>query len=135
MLAGLSLITRSISKKQASGSVSSLAFAVPARPFVRPVRPMSSNNVEGLSDNCWKQSRQAVEYPPLSEDLHTDVCVVGAGIAGLTTAYRLAAAGTDRTYHSYFCAVFVAPCVSMHAVDCRSFDALVVLSRLGVYGA
>ena len=30
---------------------------------------------------------------PLSEDVHVQVCVVGAGIAGLTTAYLLARAG------------------------------------------
>jgi glycine/D-amino acid oxidase-like deaminating enzyme len=30
---------------------------------------------------------------PLGEDVHVDVCVVGAGIAGLTTAYLLARAG------------------------------------------
>ena len=30
---------------------------------------------------------------PLTEDVHVDVCVVGAGIAGLTTAYLLAGAG------------------------------------------
>ncbi|HYY62097.1 MAG TPA: FAD-dependent oxidoreductase [Burkholderiales bacterium] len=32
-------------------------------------------------------------YPPLDRDLTVDVCVVGAGIAGLTTAYLLAQAG------------------------------------------
>lgn len=36
---------------------------------------------------------QAPVSPRLSEDLDCDVCVVGAGIAGLTTAYRLVAAG------------------------------------------
>ncbi|MBD2073901.1 FAD-binding oxidoreductase [Phormidium sp. FACHB-592] len=30
------------------------------------------------------------EQPSLTETLHADVCVVGAGIAGLTTAYLLA---------------------------------------------
>lgn len=49
--------------------------------------------IEGLSDNCWQQSSQRVQHPALSQNLETDVCVVGAGIAGLTTAYRLAAAG------------------------------------------
>ena len=49
--------------------------------------------IEGLSDNCWQQSSQRVQHPALSENLETDVCVVGAGIAGLTTAYRLAVAG------------------------------------------
>src|SRR2546425_1078950 len=30
------------------------------------------------------------DYPALSESSHVDVCVVGAGIAGVTTAYLLA---------------------------------------------
>jgi len=33
------------------------------------------------------------ELPALSHDLRTSVCVVGAGIAGMTTAYQLARAG------------------------------------------
>ena len=49
--------------------------------------------VEGLSDNCWSQSSQTPQYPALDRDLQTEVCVVGAGIAGLTTAYKLAVAG------------------------------------------
>jgi glycine/D-amino acid oxidase-like deaminating enzyme/nitrite reductase/ring-hydroxylating ferredoxin subunit len=32
-------------------------------------------------------------YPTLTEDIQTDVCVVGAGIAGMTTAYLLAREG------------------------------------------
>lgn len=32
-------------------------------------------------------------FPPLSENLLTDICVVGAGISGLTVAYMLAKAG------------------------------------------
>jgi glycine/D-amino acid oxidase-like deaminating enzyme len=32
-------------------------------------------------------------YSPLTEDAECDVCIVGAGIAGLTTAYTLARAG------------------------------------------
>ncbi|WP_213436974.1 MULTISPECIES: FAD-dependent oxidoreductase [Lysobacteraceae] len=34
-------------------------------------------------------------FAPLSADAHARVCIVGAGIAGLTTAYRLARAGAD----------------------------------------
>ena len=34
--------------------------------------------------------------PPVSGDTSTDVCVVGAGIAGLTTAWRVAGRGLDE---------------------------------------
>ena len=33
------------------------------------------------------------QFPPLQENIHADVCVIGAGISGLTTAYLLAKAG------------------------------------------
>lgn len=48
---------------------------------------------EGLTDNPWKQSKQSVLYPALESDLQADVVVVGAGVAGLTIAYRLATQG------------------------------------------
>ena len=38
----------------------------------------------------------APDYAPLGEDAAADVCVVGAGIAGLTTAYCLAARRQER---------------------------------------
>ena len=47
----------------------------------------------GLSDNCWEQAKQKPKYAPLNKDIEVDVCVVGAGIVGLTTAYNLAQAG------------------------------------------
>src|SRR3954452_21333719 len=31
--------------------------------------------------------------PPLDQDQHADVCIIGAGIAGITTAYLLARVG------------------------------------------
>ena len=33
------------------------------------------------------------EFSPLQENLHVDACIIGAGIAGLTTAYLLARSG------------------------------------------
>jgi glycine/D-amino acid oxidase-like deaminating enzyme/nitrite reductase/ring-hydroxylating ferredoxin subunit len=36
---------------------------------------------------------ELLEPPPLERDLDTDVCIVGAGIAGLSTAYHLARSG------------------------------------------
>ena len=41
-------------------------------------------------------SASAPSYPALTDDADTEVCVIGAGIAGLTTAYLLAIEG--RTF-------------------------------------
>lgn len=60
----------------------------------------ASTMVEGLSKNCWSQDQQKVQHPALSQDIQTDVCVVGAGIAGLTTAYRLVLAGMRNVVHA-----------------------------------
>lgn len=38
----------------------------------------------------WERTAKKFKSEPLGEDLTTDVCVVGAGIAGVTTAYLLA---------------------------------------------
>ena len=50
---------------------------------------------EGARTTVWEATLDAPlpSYPPLGEDLTADACVVGAGIAGLTTAYQLARAG------------------------------------------
>lgn len=44
----------------------------------------------GQSTSVWMETAKVPEQPSLTETLHADVCVVGAGIAGLTTAYLLA---------------------------------------------
>jgi glycine/D-amino acid oxidase-like deaminating enzyme/nitrite reductase/ring-hydroxylating ferredoxin subunit len=41
------------------------------------------------------RSAPAPEFPPLGADARADVCVIGAGIAGLSTAYMLALEGMD----------------------------------------
>lgn len=39
--------------------------------------------------SLWSASASMPVYPPLSANLNVEVCVIGAGIAGLTTAYLL----------------------------------------------
>ncbi|MFO0808531.1 MAG: FAD-dependent oxidoreductase [Gemmataceae bacterium] len=43
--------------------------------------------------SVWGDTAKLPDEPALNRDANCDTCVVGAGIAGLTTAYRLAAAG------------------------------------------
>src|SRR3954466_5332114 len=47
----------------------------------------------GATTSIWMATVQIPSRPSLAEDITADVCVVGAGIAGLTTAYLLAAEG------------------------------------------
>lgn len=56
-------------------------------------------NDSGVTASPWMHhataaSRRASSLrPPLGDDVRCDVCVIGAGLAGLSTAYRLARAG------------------------------------------
>ena len=47
------------------------------------------NATNGTSTSVWMASAAVPDFPPLLEDARADVCVVGAGIAGLTSAYLL----------------------------------------------
>ncbi|HEX3157296.1 MAG TPA: FAD-dependent oxidoreductase [Gemmatimonadaceae bacterium] len=47
----------------------------------------------GATKSLWMATAAIPAFPPLRIDAETDVCVVGAGIAGLTTAYLLTRAG------------------------------------------
>lgn len=47
----------------------------------------------GLTRSIWEETSDVPQRPALSEDKQTDVCIIGAGIAGLTTAYLLAQEG------------------------------------------
>jgi glycine/D-amino acid oxidase-like deaminating enzyme/nitrite reductase/ring-hydroxylating ferredoxin subunit len=47
----------------------------------------------GATTSIWMDTVETLDYPPLEADTHTQVCVVGAGIAGITTAYSLAREG------------------------------------------
>jgi heterodisulfide reductase subunit A-like polyferredoxin len=43
--------------------------------------------------SVWMETAQIPDCPTLSGDLNVDVCIVGAGMAGLTTAYLLSQEG------------------------------------------
>src|SRR5688572_7781354 len=47
----------------------------------------------GATTSIWLNTADIADRQPLAADAQADVCVVGAGIAGLTTAHLLAAAG------------------------------------------
>ena len=49
--------------------------------------------MSGPTRSLWQQTASVTDRPALAAHLTTDVCVVGAGIAGLTVAYTLARAG------------------------------------------
>ena len=52
---------------------------------------MKAASGENLS--IWSAAADRQERSPLRRNEDADVCIVGAGIAGMSTAYRLAAAG------------------------------------------
>ena len=45
------------------------------------------------NQSVWADTAEMPKCPPLQESTRTDICIVGAGIAGLTTAYLLTQAG------------------------------------------
>ena len=51
------------------------------------------NDHAGKSISVWMSTATLPSFPTLTKDEHADVCIVGAGIAGLTTAYLLGRAG------------------------------------------
>lgn len=55
---------------------------------------MSVSYDSAKNSSLW-QATEKPFFPPLSSNLKVDVCVIGAGIAGLSTAYQLAREGRD----------------------------------------
>jgi glycine/D-amino acid oxidase-like deaminating enzyme len=47
----------------------------------------------GTTASVWMKTIEIPSRPALATDISADICVVGAGIAGLTTAYLLAEEG------------------------------------------
>jgi glycine/D-amino acid oxidase-like deaminating enzyme/nitrite reductase/ring-hydroxylating ferredoxin subunit len=56
---------------------------------------MKEHNINpgGDTTSLWQGTFEVPSYPALDRDSRADVCVVGAGIAGLSTAYLLAKSG------------------------------------------
>jgi glycine/D-amino acid oxidase-like deaminating enzyme/nitrite reductase/ring-hydroxylating ferredoxin subunit len=50
-------------------------------------------NDSGSNVSIWMSNAEVPSQSPLAEDVSAEVCVVGAGIAGMTTAYLLAREG------------------------------------------
>ncbi len=53
----------------------------------------SPDRSSGNAQSIWLQEVKRPSYPSLTDNVSCDVCVVGAGIAGLTTAYLAAREG------------------------------------------
>ena len=52
-----------------------------------------TNNTSGSNMPVWAEGKRGPLHPALKADISADVCIIGAGIAGLSTAYLLAQAG------------------------------------------
>lgn len=53
---------------------------------------MNDNNHEGASQSLWMEIKP-IHFPTLENDISADICIVGAGIVGLTCAYTLVKQG------------------------------------------
>jgi glycine/D-amino acid oxidase-like deaminating enzyme/nitrite reductase/ring-hydroxylating ferredoxin subunit len=68
-----------------------MAHAPSRRRAVRSVSQSFSISQEGVS--LWSATSKELPIPALDKNISADVCIVGAGIAGMTTAYLLAREG------------------------------------------
>jgi hypothetical protein len=44
-------------------------------------------NDSGATTSVWMIEEGRTDFPSLASDEHADACIIGAGIAGLSTAY------------------------------------------------
>ena len=51
-------------------------------------------------ESIWWSNALLPEFPSLQENIHTDVLIIGGGIAGLLCAYRLQQMGHDIRHGS-----------------------------------
>ena len=58
-----------------------------------PTAAFTTSATPLMTRSLWQDTAAVPTRPPLEEHVTTDVCVVGAGIAGLSVAYQLARAG------------------------------------------
>ncbi len=60
---------------------------------MRPGYPVGMREQRKVTDSYWLQTAPGPDHPALDADIDVGVAVVGAGIAGLSTAHALARAG------------------------------------------
>ncbi|UDD55865.1 hypothetical protein AFCA_003450 [Aspergillus flavus] len=79
---------------------SALKITLTTRPMATIARPEQWMNTSGETTPVWVHKMPFSKYPrfeTLSHDIKTDVCVVGSGIAGISTAYELITRGKKVT--------------------------------------
>lgn len=88
-----------VRRETAKRSMSTFLRYTPVATVTGPPGPCHSTEVAkgpqftvpGLAkDSPWDQKSYSIQHPPLQTDTTADVCVIGGGIAGLTTALLLA---------------------------------------------
>ncbi|MCD6047231.1 MAG: FAD-dependent oxidoreductase [Gammaproteobacteria bacterium] len=52
-----------------------------------------AKQTSGSNMSVWLKDWPRPNFPPLQKDISVDVCIIGGGIAGITTAYRLSLEG------------------------------------------
>ena len=68
------------------------------RPMATMAKPQHFMATSGATDSVWVHKdpySQRPKFPKLNQDLQAEVCVVGSGIAGVSTAYELVTRGVS----------------------------------------